>query len=263
MQSSAARQRFHREARLAARLNHPGIVRVLASGELAPQSSEVGGEAFLASEYLDGASLRTLLQQRQCLPLTDAIALMLAASDAVGEAHDQQIIHRDLKPENLMLVPEESGQQRIVVLDFGLARALDHDQDPLTNDGAILGTPQYMSPEAAHGNPATPRSDVYALATILYELLTGRPPFAAASPMLVLMQQASAAPPPLAAVHAVPAQVQELVLRELAKSPDDRSPTARDFAATLFSAARAAGLPRPQLLLPQLSDEFLERVESA
>jgi eukaryotic-like serine/threonine-protein kinase len=264
MQTPVVRERFHREARLASRLNHPGIVRVLASGELDVHGPDVGGEAYLVSEYLEGSCLRGILQRLQRpLPLTEAISLMIAAGDAVGEAHAQQIIHRDLKPENLLLVAFDDDTRRLVVLDFGLARALDHQQDPLTHEGAILGTPQYMSPEAAHGSAATPRSDVYSLATILYELLTGHPPFTADSPMLVLMQQANAEPPPIAEHHAVPAVVQDFLHRQLEKSPDNRSPQAREFAVELFAAAIKAGLQRLELLLPQLSDDILEQLSLA
>lgn len=263
MQTPAVRERFHREARLASRLNHAGIVQVLASGELEKHGPDVGGEAYLVSEYLEGASLRVLLEEKEPLPLAEAISLMIAAGDAVGEAHEQQIIHRDLKPENLMLVAGGDDSRRLVVLDFGLARAMDHHQDPLTHDGAILGTPQYMSPEAAHGQHSTPPSDVYSLATILYELLAGHPPFAAESPMMVLMQQANADPPPIAERHGVPAVVTDFLYGELAKSPDDRSPHARHFAARLFAAAVQAGLRPAALLLPQLSEDFLEQVAGA
>jgi eukaryotic-like serine/threonine-protein kinase len=263
MQTPAVRERFHREARLASRLNHPGIVRVLASGELEETGPNVGGEAYLVSEYLEGESLRALLAQRRPLPLAEAIALVIAAGDAVGEAHTQQIIHRDLKPENLMLVADRDESRRLVVLDFGLARALDHHQDPLTHDGAILGTPQYMSPEAAHGQNATPRSDVYSLATILYELLAGQPPFAAESPMMVLMQQANTDPPPIAEHHGVPAVVLASLYSELAKSPDHRSPHARAFAGRLFAASVEAGLSPAELLLPQLSKDILEQIAGA
>lgn len=263
MQTPQIRERFHREARLASRLNHPGIVRVLASGELEPHGPNVGGEAYLVYEYLEGSCLRQLLKSRQPLPLLEAIALAIAAGDAVGEAHAHQIIHRDLKPENLMLLADGSESRRLVVLDFGLARALDHDQDPLTHEGAILGTPQYMSPEAARGRPTSPRSDVYSLATILYESLAGQPPFAAESPMLVLMQQASSDPPAIAEQLRIPTPVLEFLHRQLAKSPDDRCRDAREFAVELFTAAFDAGLPTAELVTPQLSDELLEQLPGA
>jgi eukaryotic-like serine/threonine-protein kinase len=257
MQAPALRDRFHREARLASRLHHPGIVRVLASGQIEAEGSEVGGETYLAYEYLEGVSLRQLLHDRGQLPLVEAVAHAIALGDAVGDAHAQNIIHRDLKPENLMSVAGGNGIVRLVVLDFGLARALDQQQDPLTHEGAILGTPQYMAPEAARGQPATLRSDVYSLATILYEMLTGRPPFTAESPMLVLVQQSETEPAPLAPDLGIPSDIGEFTLRELAKDPTERSPDARRFSLDLFAAAIRAGLARDRLLLPQLSDEFL------
>lgn len=261
MLTPGIRERFHREARLAARLTHPGLVRVLASGELETMAPEIGGEVYLVSEYLLGETLRQRLARPPRLSLSESLSFLIAISDAVGDAHAHQIVHRDLKPENLMSVTRDNGMTRPVVLDFGLARALDQQQDPLTHDGAILGTPQYMSPEAARGQPATPQSDVYALATILYELLSGLPPFVSDSPLLVLMQQAEAEPAPIRENLRLPSSILRFLYQQLAKSPDRRSPNARSFAADLYGAATLAGLPSDQLLSPQLSDELLERIE--
>jgi eukaryotic-like serine/threonine-protein kinase len=260
MQEPRVRDRFHREARLASRLTHPGIVRVLASGELEVRSPEVGGEAYLVSEYLEGNSLRQLLDERRNVALTESLSYVIAWGDAVGEAHASQIVHRDLKPENLMSVAGDRGNLRLVVLDFGLARALDSQQDPLTHDGAILGTPQYMSPEAARGEVATARSDVYSLATILYELLAERPPFEAESPMMVLLQQVEAEPPPIPESRSVPQPILERLRLELAKSPTERSPEGRSFAVSLYAAAVRSGLHPSSLLLPQLSEAILSQL---
>jgi eukaryotic-like serine/threonine-protein kinase len=260
MQDTKVRSRFHREARLASRLTHPGIVRVLASGELEVQSPEVGGEAYLVSEYLEGVTLRQLLDQRRPMPLPEILLSVIAWADAVGEAHAHRIVHRDLKPENLMSFADDCGKARLVVLDFGLARALDSQQDSLTHDGAILGTPRYLSPEAARGEVATARSDVYSLATILYELLAERAPFEAESPMMVLLQKVETEPPPISESRSVPRPILERLQRELSKLPDERSPDARSFAVNLYGAAVRSGLHPSQLLVPQLSQKFLDQM---
>lgn len=260
MLSPEIRDRFHREARLAARLTHPGIVRILASGEIETITPDTGGEVYLVSEYLEGETLRQRLAHR-ALPLVEAVAFLIAIADAVGDAHAHQIVHRDLKPENLMSVPRDDGTSRPVVLDFGLARALDQQQDPLTREGAILGTPQYMSPEAARGQPATPESDVYSLATILYELFAGQPPFSSESPMIVLMQQAETNPAPISERYHVPQAILAFLFRQLAKLPNARCPDARRFAQELYGASVRAGLPSDQLLLPHLSYDLLDRID--
>lgn len=259
LKASVIRERFHREARLASRLVHPGIVAVLASGEVEAHGNDIGGEVFLVSEYLHGTSLRQRLNSGP-LPLTETLGFMLAIADAVGNAHAHRVVHRDLKPENLLSVSGDHAEVRHVVLDFGLARALDVQQDPLTHEGAVLGTPQYMSPEAARGEPATPRSDVYSLATILYEMLAGHPPFDGASPLVVLMQQVELPPPPIATHLKVPPPVLELLQRELDKSPSQRSADGIAFALGLIEVARRAHLESSQLLTPQLSDRVLDQL---
>lgn len=259
LQASVIRERFHREARLASRLVHPGIVAVLASGELEALGNDVGGEVFLVSEYLHGTSLREQLKNGSPT-LIESLAFVLAIADAVGNAHTHRVIHRDLKPENFLSVSGDHDQVRHVVLDFGLARALDVQQDPLTHEGAVLGTPQYMSPEAARGEPATPRSDVYSLATVLYEMLAGHPPFSGASPLVVLMQQVELPPPPIATSVGVPPPVLELLQRELDKDPNRRSADAITFALALVDAARRSQLDISRLLTPQLSDLVLGRI---
>ncbi|MGC4066475.1 MAG: serine/threonine-protein kinase [Polyangiaceae bacterium] len=245
MQAAEVRQRFHREARLLARLVHPHIVRVLGSGELPQQDSNVGGEAYLVYEYLEGWTLRERLLGNQRFSPPEAVNILRTASDAIAVAHDKSIVHRDLKPENLMSVARGNDEPRLVVLDFGLARALDSDADPLTREGAILGTPQYMSPEAARGEATTPASDVYALACILHELLTGVPPFHGGSPISVLARQASEEPPRLPQALGVPEALSESLRRNLAKDPALRCRNAGAFSAEL--AAIAAFLtPSPE-----------------
>lgn len=242
MQTKGAKERFHREARLMARLVHPGIVRVLDSGELPPSNDSLGGETYVVYEYLEGQTLRARLLRPEQMGITEAVNTVLSLADAIGCAHERQIIHRDLKPENVMSVARDNGETRYVVLDFGLARALDSDTDPLTRAGAILGTPQYMSPEAARGEPASPESDVYALAIILYELLAGHPPFHEGSPIAILAHQAGSAPSPFAPGLNVPKVVEDFVMVNLNKDREHRCSNATEFACTLLKTAIASHL---------------------
>jgi len=233
MQTAGVKERFHREARLLARLVHPGIVRVLGSGELAIAPPETQGETYLIYEYLEGQTLRDVLRESGHLPVADALHVACHLAQALSIAHERQIVHRDLKPENVMSVARDNGEARYVILDFGLARALDGDSDPLTREGAILGTPQYMSPEAARGESTSAASDVYALATILYELIAGHPPFYGKSPILVLSQQANVPPPQFDAELDVPVEIAGFVHSNLGKSPNDRCANATGFAKDL------------------------------
>jgi serine/threonine-protein kinase len=155
--------------------------------------------------------------------------MVLQIAEAVAAAHQRKIIHRDLKPENLMSVRRDNESERYVVLDFGLSRALDAEPDPITRSGAILGTPQYMSPEAARGNTGTEASDVYALATILYELLAGHPPFFEGTAIEVLAQQATSPPPRFAQTLNIAPALEEFILSNLAKEPNLRCPNSSHF----------------------------------
>jgi serine/threonine protein kinase len=174
------RRRFHQEARAIARLNHPGIVQVHDVGESS-------GSPYLVLELVDGQTLARWLGATP-RPAVDAARIVTALADAVGYAHRQGVIHRDLKPSNVLLDP--AGRCRVT--DFGLAKILPAagvDSERLTESGVILGTPSYMAPEQARGSPEeiTPAADVYSLGAILYELLTGRPPFLAPTPMETLL----------------------------------------------------------------------------
>ena len=166
--------RFRREAKVASRLTHPNVVQVLVTGELEPVGSEVGGEAYLVMEYLDGISLRSALAASGgAMPLPRALHIILQVCDAVGEAHAQGIVHRDLKPENVMLVRRGDDKDFVKVLDFGVARIDWADSTVATQAGAIFGTARYISPEGAQGDTVDPPSDVYSIATMLFECLAG------------------------------------------------------------------------------------------
>ena len=265
-------ERFHREARVASRLNHPNVVQVLMTGEVAwhdpssqggpttkqgvgrravSLSAERGGDgespstqrvAYLVMEYLDGDSLASVLENHGGpLRLERALHIALQVCDAVGEAHDQGIVHRDLKPENVMLVRRGGDPDFVKVLDFGVAKVDWLDGAQATQVGTVFGTARYMAPEAARGELVTPRSDVYSIATLLYQCLAGRTPFDGTNTVAVLVKQCSEVPLELSTISPhVPAAVARVVHQTLSKNPAERCATARELGAALMAAAREA-----------------------
>jgi serine/threonine-protein kinase len=248
--------RFLREARISSRLSHPNVVQVVMAGQLPSQAGDVpvGGELYIVMEYLDGISLMSALAASVgAMPLPRALHVALQICDAVGEAHAQGIVHRDVKPENVMLVRRGDDPDFVKVLDFGIARLDWGDESFATQAGLIFGTARYISPEGSQGEPVSPSADVYAIATILYQCLSGRTPFDADSSVALLMQHAYEPPPPLLGVPRasyVPPPVAAAIMRNLAKSPADRAPDARSFGRELVEAARAGGLS-PDDLVPR------------
>ena len=227
----ACRERFRREGSVTAALEHPGIVRVLAGGE-------VDGEPFVAYELVPGATdLRTQLRRAT---LRERVRLLLAAASAVGHAHAAGIVHRDLKPANLLV--DEAGQVRVA--DFGLA--LVEGLDRLTGDGEVVGTPSYMAPEQTQpgGAEASPATDVWALGVILYEALTGSRPFPASRWLELRDQIQRAQPRPPRELHPeLPPALERVCLRALAADPGQRYPDARALAAELAEAFERADVP--------------------
>jgi eukaryotic-like serine/threonine-protein kinase len=216
-----ARSRFFREAETAGRLNHPNIVTIYDVGE-------EGGLAYIAMEYLKGHHLsdyarsNNLLEPRKVLDLTGRTAA------ALGFAHKQQVVHRDIKPANLMF---DTGTDVLKITDFGIARLTGAGS---TRTGIVLGTPSFMSPEQLEGRTVTGHSDLFSLGVSLFQLLTGQLPFTADS-MTGLMQQIAEAPhPPLRAFRPdLPACVESVIDRALAKSPEDRYDSGAQMAAAL------------------------------
>jgi serine/threonine-protein kinase len=235
------RERFHREARAASGLDHPNVVPVHEAGADGPV-------CYIASAYCPGISLAQWLREREGLvPAGAAAALLAALADGVQHAHGRGVIHRDLKPSNVLLA--EGGVPRIT--DFGLAKLLAADDSQQTETGAILGTPSYMAPEQAAGGRAAvgPTADVYALGAILYEVLTGRPPFRGESGLEILMQARTCEPvPPGRLRPGLPRDLETICLKCLEKDPQRRYRTARELADDLGRfqrgepiAARPAG----------------------
>jgi TolB-like protein/Flp pilus assembly protein TadD len=224
--ASLGPERFQREIRLAARLQHPHILTVLDSGETA-------GRLWFTMPYVDGESLRDRLSRERQLPVADAVRLTREVALALDFAHRHGAVHRDIKPENILLV---DGQA--LVADFGVARAAGAEDQRLTETGLAIGTPAYMSPEQAAGDQGLDaRTDVYSLGIVLYEMLAGELPFAAPSPQAMIARRLTETPRPLRLIReTVPEGIGRAVNRALAKAPADRFPSAAEFARALEEA---------------------------
>ncbi|MGR6997070.1 protein kinase domain-containing protein [Yinghuangia aomiensis] len=237
------RARFRREARVAAALSHQGVAVLHDVGE-----DDGGGEPvpFLVMEFVRGATLADEVRGGPLAP-DRAVGIARDIADTLVHSHGQGLVHRDIKPSNVMLTPAGG----IKVLDFGIAKALADTATRLTSTGGMVGTPAYLSPEQIDGADVDGRTDVYSLGCLLYELLTGRPPFTGDSPFAVMNQHLSKAPAaPSALRPEVPAAVDAVVLRALAKRTDERYPDAATFRAALEHVQEAArqtvvGVPAP------------------
>lgn len=236
-------ERFQREIRLAARLQHPHILSVYDSGA-APRRGGGGEVLWYTMPYVEGQSLRERLGRAGRLPAAEAVRIAREVAQALQYAHEHGVVHRDVKPENILLTADGNT----LVADFGIARPLDLEPGRgLTATGFVLGTPSYMSPEQATGEAALDgRSDVYSLGCVLYEMLSGGPPFTGPTMAAVLGKHLTQPPPPLPR-DAAPEPVARAVARALAKSPAERYPSAAEFAAALEPAERAPGAGRPGL----------------
>jgi len=211
-------ERMAREARTAAQLGHPAMVRVLDFGR-----SE-RGEPFLAMELLQGEELQTMLLREQRLTPERAAALLLPVIDGLGTAHEKGIVHRDIKPANIFIASDGQGRIQPKVLDFGIAK-LDrtHVDTRLTQIGAVLGSPQYLSPEQAEGlDDVDQRSDIWAVGVLLYELVTGAPPFEASNYNALIRKILRDAPRPTSELGAGDAQFWTIIERCLKKAPEQR-----------------------------------------
>jgi len=225
------RTRFLREARLAARLSHPNVVKVYDVGE------SDDGRRYIVMEHVDGASLAEVVADRGRLAPDEAAALAIQACHGLAHAHAHGLVHRDVKPQNLLL--REDGTLKVA--DFGIARGAE--ARALTQAGTVLGTAAYLSPEQAAGEEVTSAADVYSLGAVLYELLTGRPPYELVSLTDLAEKQAAGAITPIGELApGVPPHIENAVLRSLARDPASRPPSAEAFADELAERATAPTL---------------------
>jgi serine/threonine protein kinase len=230
-------RRFQREARAATALNHPNIVAVYDLGQTPD------GTLYIAMEYIDGPSLKALIQSGRAIPAARTIAILRQVASALATAHRHNIVHRDLKPHNIMLAAGPDGSEVAKLVDFGIAKTFD-ESTQLTSDGSALGTPYYMSPEQIEGRTVDARSDIYALGIILYEMLVGEVPFADQSTPAVLVKQLRERPiRPSLKNAAVPPALEAIALRCLEKDPEQRFQTADAFIAVLNDAAATLTAP--------------------
>ncbi len=231
--------RFRREAQSAASLNDPNIVAVYDTGEdVLDGEGEHVMVPYIVMEYVDGHTLRELLSSGRRLLPERALEIMDGVLNALAYSHAHGIIHRDIKPGNVMLT--RSGD--VKVMDFGIARAVADSQATMTQGNAVMGTAQYLSPEQARGEVVDARSDLYSAGCLLYELLTGRPPFQGENAVSVAYQHVSEMPTPPSQVDpAVPPALDALVMKSLAKDPQQRYQTANEFKTDVDRALQ--GLP--------------------
>ena len=229
-------QRFQREIRSVAALSHPHILPVLDSGEF----GDGDRRAWYVMPYVAGGSLRDRLRTGGPLPVADAVRLGAEIGEALDHAHRQGLIHRDIKPENVLL---QDGQA--VVADFGIAGiAHDDSEERLTSTGLVMGTAHYMSPEQATGSAILDRrTDIYSMGCVVYEALTGRTPFDAATPQQILARMVSEDAPPVSRDRRAAASLDPILSRALARLPSDRYRTAGEFADALRTSTPAQGLP--------------------
>ena len=219
--------RFRREAQNAAALNHPAIVAVYDTGEAETPN---GPLPYIVMEYVDGITLRDIVHTDGPMESQRAIEVIADACQALNFSHQHGIIHRDVKPANIMI----SKAGAVKVMDFGIARALA-DANSVTQTAAVIGTAQYLSPEQARGEKVDARSDVYSLGCVLYEVLTGEPPFIGDSPVAVAYQHVREDPVPPSQRHpGIAPELDAVVLKALAKNPDNRYQTAAEMRADLI-----------------------------
>ena len=226
-------------------LTHPNTVKVFMYGEL-----EEDGALYIVMEFLEGRNLNQTVRKEGPMPAERAVPILVQACGALEEAHRMGIVHRDLKPENIFLCNQAGLTDYPKVLDFGLAKVTERQMRPgsliLTQEGMVFGTPEFMSPEQAQGKSLDARSDLYSLAVILYEVLTGKLPFTAKTPMEYIQKHVME--PPILLNQRVPERhfpdgLEAVLQKALAKKPDDRYQTATEFADALRPFADASAGP--------------------
>ncbi len=244
--AAIAEGRFHREVAVTTRLHHPNIVPTFAHGRLP------NGQLYLTMEYIEGPSLNQLLHQRGPLPIVVVLGILAECADAIFHAHQQQVVHRDIKPHNIILADHPHGKL-IKILDFGMAKILDEKAQEgmvLSADGAVFGTPQYMSPEQCSGKPPDWRTDIYALGCVAFELLVGEPPFKGVLAQLFVAHVKK--PAPLASQvdpeAKIPPELDALIAKCLAKPVEQRFQSGAELCGAVQGVPGYRPLRRPPLM---------------
>ena len=237
--------RFRREAQSAASLNHPNIVAVYDTGEEMIEDAQ--GRAisipFIVMEYVEGHTVKELISDGMPVPINEAIEIVGGVLQALEYSHAAHLVHRDIKPGNIML----TNDGKVKVMDFGIARALTDSQATMTQTNAVVGTAQYLSPEQARGEQVDARSDLYSTGVVLFELLTGRPPFKGDSAVAVAYQHVGQMPPIPSSITAdIPDALDRVVMKALAKDRDQRYASADAMLADLMRVSRGLGVSAPE-----------------
>ncbi|HKU62382.1 MAG TPA: serine/threonine-protein kinase, partial [Gemmatimonadales bacterium] len=238
--STVGGDRFRREIRVAAKLQHPSILTVLDSGvesvTLPSGSLEL---LWFTMPFVEGENAWDRLERTGPMSAAEVVRIGRAVADALAFAHAQGVVHRDIKPDNILLEGD-----RVLVADFGVARAVSEVQEKLTATGMVVGTPTYMSPEQASGEREIDgRTDIFALGCVLYELASGDAPFRGPTPQATLMRRFTGPPRPLRPVINVPEAVEAAIMRSVARDPNERFASAADFAAALAGQPVAPAKP--------------------
>ena len=230
--------RFQREARMATRIAHPNAVSTFDTG------ATEDGFAYIAMEYLEGEPLSQVIKTRAPLPLDRVAQIAWQAAAALNAGHELNVVHRDFKPDNVLICRQPDGSEQVKVLDFGVAKqtTLDPQFQELTQTGFVIGTPQYISPEQVKSEPTSARSDLYSLAVVVYEMLTGGLPFAGKSPQKQMFNRLLEEPMPIATVNptlALPPEVEMVLMKALSRKPDERYASTVEFAKALVRATNS------------------------
>src|SRR5688500_9576839 len=243
--AAMGRERFLSEISIAARLQHPHILPLIDSGD-------EDGLLFYVMPFLEGETLAQRLARERQLPVAEAMRITTEVVSALRYAHEHGVLHRDIKPANIMLTGGHA-----VVMDFGIARAMDKASTRLTSTGMLVGTPAYMGPEHVEGEPDS-RSDIYAVGCVLYEMLAGSPPFTGPTSQAILLRHLTQPVPPLTTARRdVSRQVELVMMRCLAKKPDERFQDMPALHAELHLAATGASSAGPERISPTpSSDDF-------
>ncbi|MEO7021773.1 MAG: protein kinase [Ktedonobacteraceae bacterium] len=250
-------ERFRREARAAASLIHSNAVTIF-------DFFEESNQYYLVMEYIHGPTLKQLVGQRRHLQPHETLEITSQVCAVLQVAHNHNFIHRDIKPQNIMLASSGAsinnsagaGNLLVKLTDFGIVRVAE--EAGLTNSGIVLGTADYLSPEQARGEKLTASSDLYSLGVVMFEMLTGRPPFMGPTAVSIAMQHASTNPPAMQQVNpnvSIPASVEHIVMKTLEKEPEDRFPSAHEMRQALRYCARELyqSVPAPATLAPPAS----------